>query len=275
MKHVQSFIGVPRWLWTLVVPLGVAAMMWLATLLVPAAVLIALGSIGAVAYVASADSTPVVVEPEPRPVPTNSATMSAPRGDVIAGYCPPGSMTGAVWGTDIYTTDSSVCAAARHAGVVGAEGGRVEARIAPGCDSYRGTSRNGVSTNEWGTYPTSFYFDSVSDGTCPPLEDKTDVTIVTCGADGFDGTVWGSGPYTGDSSVCAAARHAGVIGPDGGVVQALHSPGCDAYPASRNNGVQTVSWGSYTSSFYFEQGGGRECQPAATSTGATKYKIFE
>ena len=65
------------------------------------------------------------------------------------------------------------------------------------------------------------------------------------------GSVWGSGPYTGDSAICRAAVHAGVIGAQGGVVNLTQAPGQDAYEASVANGVTTSGWGSYGDSFDF------------------------
>jgi hypothetical protein len=68
---------------------------------------------------------------------------------------------------------------------------------------------------------------------------------------GASGSVWGSGPYTGDSAICRAAVHAGVIGSAGGVVDLVQAPGQDAYEASVANGVTTSGWGSYGDSFDF------------------------
>jgi hypothetical protein len=72
----------------------------------------------------------------------------------------PAEMTGdeaTVWGTDIYTDDSSVCLAAAHAGVITlAEGGTVQVTMLPGEDNYEGTKRNGVTTSDYGTWGGSF-----------------------------------------------------------------------------------------------------------------------
>ena len=78
----------------------------------------------------------------------------------------------------------------------------------------------------------------------------------TCAA-GRSGSVWGAGPYTADSDVCAAARHAGVIGADGGPVTALAVPGLSAYSASSANGITTGSWGGYDRSMVFDRNAGR------------------
>jgi hypothetical protein len=62
-----------------------------------------------------------------------------------------------VWGTDIYTDDSSVCLAAAHAGVITlADGGTVQVTMLPGEESYQGTERNGVTTSDYGQWGGSF-----------------------------------------------------------------------------------------------------------------------
>ncbi|MCB2066374.1 MAG: hypothetical protein KDE15_07010 [Erythrobacter sp.] len=68
------------------------------------------------------------------------------------------SASAAVWGTDVYTADSYICATARHAGVIGTGGGRVTLQMLPGQASYAGTSRNGVSTRSYGRYGASYRY---------------------------------------------------------------------------------------------------------------------
>ena len=64
--------------------------------------------------------------------------------------CPPGGTFLPVWGTRVYTDDSSVCTAAVHRGVITREdGGTVTIEIHPGRDSYPGTSRNGITSQDW------------------------------------------------------------------------------------------------------------------------------
>src|SRR5262245_19802711 len=49
---------------------------------------------------------------------------NATEGMVIEFSCPGGGQTGAtVWGTDLYTDDSAICAAAVHAGKIGTYSG--------------------------------------------------------------------------------------------------------------------------------------------------------
>lgn len=78
-------------------------------------------------------------------------------GQQISCHCAATS-SGTIWGTDIYTDDSSVCGAAIHAGVISSSGGRVTVLIQPGQSSYTGSIRNGISTNSYGTWLGSFSF---------------------------------------------------------------------------------------------------------------------
>lgn len=72
---------------------------------------------------------------------------------VAAVSCPPGCTPRTVWGTEIYTNDSSVCSAAIHAGAITAEaGGVVLVTWLPGQDAYIGTTANGITTLDYGTW---------------------------------------------------------------------------------------------------------------------------
>jgi hypothetical protein len=66
----------------------------------------------------------------------------------------------AVWGTDLYTDDSSICRAAIHAGLLGVDrGGAVVLTIQPGASRYEGSVRNGVTTRSYGAWGRSFGFE--------------------------------------------------------------------------------------------------------------------
>lgn len=67
-------------------------------------------------------------------------------------------LSGTVWGTDIYTDDSAVCTAAVHAGIIGAAGGQITVLRADGRMMYSGTSRNGITSADFGRYPSSIRF---------------------------------------------------------------------------------------------------------------------
>lgn len=60
------------------------------------------------------------------------------------------------------------------------------------------------------------------------------------------GTVWGSGPYTADSCICRAARHAGVLPEKGeGVFKVTVVQGQPSYEGSTAHGITSVNFGSY------------------------------
>lgn len=61
---------------------------------------------------------------------------------------------GQIWGTDIYTRDSTVGAAAVHMGLLKPGETKVLRLIVePARPSYPGSTRNGVTTNDYGDYP--------------------------------------------------------------------------------------------------------------------------
>jgi hypothetical protein len=92
-----------------------------------------------------------------------------------------------------------------------------------------------------------------------------------CPPAGGASVVWGTDTYTVDSSVCTAAVHAGMIGFDnGGDVTIEVEEGRDAYTGSQRNGVSTLAYGAYDSSFVFVSAGGPRSTPvAAPSATAT------
>ncbi len=64
------------------------------------------------------------------------------------------------------------------------------------------------------------------------------------------GTVWGTGTYSDDSSVCAAGVHAGAISfAEGGVVVFEVETGRDSYTGSNQNSVESANWPSWEGSF--------------------------
>ena len=71
--------------------------------------------------------------------------------------CPAEAMgRGSLWGTDVYTADSSICQAALHAGALTRLGGEVSVTGEPGRRSYAGTTRNGLSSYDFGPSEASF-----------------------------------------------------------------------------------------------------------------------
>jgi hypothetical protein len=89
----------------------------------------------------------------------NPGTVSAGPSDVgkVALYEVVGSVSGGLWGTEVYTTDSSLAAAAVHAGVLKAgEKGIVKVTIVKGLDAYVGSEKHGVTSASYGAWPTGF-----------------------------------------------------------------------------------------------------------------------
>lgn len=71
--------------------------------------------------------------------------------------CPAQGTERTIWGSDVYTLDSSICTAAVHAGIIKlAEGGIVTVEFRPGRLVYGSTVRNGVKSSTYGEYPRSF-----------------------------------------------------------------------------------------------------------------------
>jgi LCCL domain. len=196
--------------------------------------------------------------------------------------CGRGGPLGNVWGTDIYTDDSSVCTAAVHAGLIDMDGGgTVVIEIRPGRRSYEGSSQNGVRSQHYGDWQGSFVFvggaernggrsgegerdrERSRDSRRRPErvnwstkaadlrgQDGRRFTF-DCPRDGQPNNVWGSELYTDDSSICTAAVHRGLIGFDGGTVTIEIRPGRSSYRGSRRNGVRSLDYRSWLGSFTF------------------------
>ncbi len=184
--------------------------------------------------------------------------------------CRPGDDHGAgLWGDGPYTDDSSVCLAARHAGVIGAEGGAVRVTNTGPRERFAASMSNGFRSSAFGRWPGSFAVSGSVTGTASSSSENgtADAYVPPCPsglmnrrgeAYGFDcrctgnfgsRTVWGTGPYTDDSHVCTAARHAGLIGVEGTVVRVTAVPGQARYESSTANGVTTLTYGAWPGSF--------------------------
>jgi len=162
------------------------------------------------------DSLETLFVPLPRP------------GDVfIMELAPADVIPGAIWGTGIYTSDSSIGWAAVHQGLLEPEdGGVVALRVMPGQAGYEGSQANGVSTAAYGSWRVSFELFNpglagMGDGKGPddgysPIswEDTADSLGISTDLDGVyrflvpplppgmeQLPIWGSGPYTSDSSI--------------------------------------------------------------------------
>ncbi len=169
---------------------------------------------------------------------------------------------GRVWGTDSYTDDSGLCRAARHAGVITADGGPVTVLRGAGRELYIGSSRNGIRSSDYGAYSHSIRFAGAARPApgpepCPMRlsinrELPTPFTCICSPRNMQDGSVWGTDTYTDDSSLCRAARHAGVITADGGPVTVLRGAGRELYIGSSRNGIRSSDYGAYSDSIHFQ-----------------------
>ncbi|CAH1238318.1 CRISPLD1 [Branchiostoma lanceolatum] len=198
-------------------------------------------------------------------------------GDIVAVTCPDGCKQtgGSVWGTVVYTDDSSICRAAIHDGRIEETGGEVTIYKLPGRDAYLSSGKNGITTTAYGSWGGSFAF---SENPVIPEEQPSEDTV-TCSTEARDmqgesftidcpadcastgSTIWGDGIYTDDSSICRAAIHAGMIGDSGGEVTVYMLGGQDSYEGSEANGVSSLHYGSWGGSFGFTSGneeGGQE-----------------
>ena len=197
-------------------------------------------------------------------------------GERLTYNCPAGFEFRSVWGSDIYTDDSSICTAAVHTGLIARDrGGSVTIEIRPGRESYVGSTRNGVTTLNYGGSPGSFVFinslgQPTYPGTVRPAGDPISWNYMPlnlrnrigqqftfyCPGGGKPYPGYGSGVYTDDSSVCSAAVHSGVISPDiGGNVTIEIRPGQANYQGTTRYGITTRPWGRAAGSFVIVGGG--------------------
>ena len=199
---------------------------------------------------------------------TNATAYRGQNGRHITFVCPPSGNPGSVWGTDVYTDDSSICTAAVHVGLINtAMGGTVEIEIRPGLQAYVGSPRNGIGSAGYGAWHGSYVFTraavapSTAAQTLPIAWGAHAASYrgqngqrmrFLCPASGTPGGVWGTDVYTDDSSICTAAVHVGLISTgSGGPVQIEIRPGLPGYVGSARNGVSTAGYGAWHGSYVF------------------------
>jgi LCCL domain len=196
--------------------------------------------------------------------------------------CPSYGVASTVWGTDVYTDDSSVCTAAVHAGrITLAGGGSVTIEIRPGEQSYAGSTRNGITSQSYGVWSGSYVIvaataaspgvgvgGSTWNATAAAFRNYVGAHFAyTCPPDGTAESIWGTDVYTDDSSVCTAAVHAGRITlGGGGSVTIEMRPGQSSYTPSARHGVTSLTYGAWYGSFVFL--GATGGPPSGSTTGA-------
>ena len=79
-------------------------------------------------------------------------------GSIFLVNCPAGCVRagGLIWGTSIYASESSICRAGIHTGVIQDIGGLVEVVKKPGLNNYQATSNRGITSTPFGNWPFSF-----------------------------------------------------------------------------------------------------------------------
>jgi hypothetical protein len=100
---------------------------------------------------------PVTALPDP-------GTLTGHRGDVGKSFLfeVTGANAGPVWGTEVYTDDSSLATAAVHAGVLAVgQKGVVKVTILPGQADYTSSTSNGVTSGSWGSWVGSYRVEAV------------------------------------------------------------------------------------------------------------------
>ena len=189
---------------------------------------------------------------------------------------------GGVYGSARYSSDSSLCKAARHAGAIPDGGGVVTVHAAEGCPKSVGSTANGITTSSWSSaVPKTFAFakpapacglatvaatpaapatasQPATPAAAPALAKDCPRTMnaagmspgqsvtCTCTAEAtqVSGSIYGTDLYSSDSLTCVAARHAGKVDAKGGSVSVYVAEGCARFEGTERNGVTTRTWSS-------------------------------
>ena len=202
----------------------------------------------------------------------NASGFREQAGQTLSFVCPASDGSKAkLYGTDIYTDDSPICAAAIHAGVLKADrAGIVTILIGNGAKSFKGSDRNRIASYDYGAWGHSYSF--VQDGEPGSIswktvwngipDDFTDPIVVNCPSGGdASKTIWGTDVYTRDSNICVAAVHTGSITPEkGGLIMVSRAPAPKEYPGTQRYRVTSQRWGSSADAFSVTAA--RHCAPA-------------
>jgi LCCL domain len=205
----------------------------------------------------------------------NASQIKGEPGSLHQVVCPPGcDKKAVVFGTDVYTSDTPICAAAMHAGAISDRGGAMTVMLEPGRLAYRGSKRHGVESRDWGTYRASYRFHGVMAAPPPDIVKAPVIIEAGCSFDGNTlnadtGTVhrvscpagcaearppiWGTDVYSNSTPICAAAVHAGLISDAGGEFTLVVEPGRRAYRGSKRNGIESRDWGADRASVRFQR----------------------
>ena len=183
--------------------------------------------------------------------------------------CPPASANqeiAKVYGTSVYPSNTPICAAALHAGVIGREGGTVTLQLNPGAEEYVGSLQNGIESGNLPATKRSIVFigdanvksaDEIHLKHLPRIDWDAKFTRTGFAYRHLVGQrisfrcppapsnlrprlVYGTDDYAFASMICRAAVHADKLSPEsGGVVTVQINPGVDQLVGSIRNGIET------------------------------------
>jgi LCCL domain-containing protein len=203
------------------------------------------------------------------PDPGNLARPESVVGKVFY-YNVTGATTGgAVYGSDVYVTGSTLSMAAVHAGVL-KEGQRgvVKVTILPGRQTYAATTRNGITSNAYGADTASYkveraygflpkigYGKALADpGTLSAYRGQNGKVYLFEVTGRADLAIAGTDIYTDDSALATAAVHAGALSAgQTGVVRVTILPGQANYPGTTRHGVTSIASPNYPGSYRVER----------------------
>src|SRR5262245_17253893 len=96
-----------------------------------------------------------------RPDPGTPRALAGPPGTAFY-FRVTGAAGGSLWGSDVYTSDSTIAKAAVHAGVLKVgETGVVKVTLVAPPPTFQGGTRNGVTSSPYGAYPGAYTVEKV------------------------------------------------------------------------------------------------------------------
>lgn len=79
------------------------------------------------------------------------------RTDAVLRFSVTGSDWGSVWGSGVYTDDSTLAMVCVHAGLLRiGETGLIEVTLLPGLEEYEGSTQNGITSQSYGSWQWSY-----------------------------------------------------------------------------------------------------------------------
>lgn len=171
---------------------------------------------------------------------------------------------GSVYGSGVYTDDSTLAAAVVHHGVLkDGDTGVVRVTMLPGQSNYDAATRHGVTSYAYGSWVGSYRVTRASDrllawklaefhdpGNLTGFARQLGESFVFRVTGTTDGYVWGTDVYTSDSDLSTAAVHAGLVQPgQTALVRATILPGRSDYGSTTRNGVTSRSYSAWGRSY--------------------------